>query len=113
MSKKIGIFPIVQGIRSLALHAIEETDTVTRIRGLVAKEIIDEDFAGALIEAFDTLLNLRLKDRLARSSTTVFDNLIDISNLNQLELELLKDSFKIVNKFKKFLTHHFKLSMVS
>ncbi len=78
------------------------------------KEIIDEDFAGALIEAFDTLLNLRLKDRLARSAmTTAFDNLIDISNLNQLELELLKDSFKIVNKFKKFLTHHFKLSMVS
>ncbi len=113
--KKGGIFPIVQGIRSLALqYAIEETDTVTRIRGLVTKEIIDEYFAGALIEAFDTLLNLRLKDRLARSSaTTVFDNLIDISNLNQLELELLKDSFKIVNKFKKFLTHHFKLSMVS
>ncbi len=57
--KKGGIFPIVQGIRSSALqYAIEETDTVTRIRGLVAKEIIDEDFAGALIEAFDTLLNL-------------------------------------------------------
>ena len=113
--KKGGIFPIVQGMRSLALqYAIEETDTVTRIKRLVDKEIIDEDFAGALIEAFDTLLNLRLKDRLARSAmTTAFDNLIDISNLNQLELELLKDSFKIVNKFKKFLTHHFKLSMVS
>ena len=113
--KKGGLFPIVQGVRSLALqYAIEETDTVTRIKRLVDKEIIDEDFAGALIEAFDTLLNLRLKDRLARSAmTTAFDNLIDISNLNQLELELLKDSFKIVNKFKKFLTHHFKLSMVS
>jgi CBS domain-containing protein len=113
--KKGGIFPIVQGVRSLALqHGIEETDTVGRIKALVHQGIIDEDFAGALGEAFDTLLNLRLKDRLARSASgTAFDNLIDITALNQLELELLKDSFKIVNKFKKFLSHHFKLSMVS
>jgi len=113
--KKGGIFPIVQGVRSLALqYGIEETDTVGRIKTLVYKGIIDEDFAGALGEAFDTLLNLRLKDRLARSASgTAFDNLIDITALNQLELELLKDSFKIVNKFKKFLSHHFKLSMVS
>lgn len=113
--KKGGIFPIVQGVRSLALqYGVEPTDTVSRIKGIVQKEIIDEDFAGALIEALDTLLNLRLKDRLARSAAqSAFDNLIDISNLNQLELELLKDSFKIVNKFKKFLSHHFKLSMVS
>ncbi len=113
--KKGGIFPIVQGIRSLSLQqGIEETDTVSRIKELIHKGILDEDFAGALAEAFDTLLNLRLKDRLARSASgTAFDNLIDITALNQLELELLKDSFKIVNKFKKFLSHHFKLSMVS
>jgi len=112
--KKGGIFPIVQGVRSFALqYGIEQTDTVSRIKMMVEKEIIDEDFAGALIEALDTLLNLRLKDRLMRTGANSFDNLIDISNLNQLELELLKDSFKIVNKFKKFLNHHFKLSMVS
>lgn len=113
--KKGGIFPIVQGIRSLALeNKIEETDTVTRIKKLAQKGIFDENFGGALGEALDTMLNLRLKDRLQRSNTqSAFDNFINISNLNQLELELLKDSFKIVNKFKKFLTHHFKLSMVS
>lgn len=113
--KKGGIFPIVQGIRSLALeNGVLETDTVTRIKKLSVAHILDEDFAGALIEALDTLLNLRLKDRLNRSNSgTAFDNLINLSNLNQLELELLKDSFKIVNKFKKFLTHHFKLNMVS
>ena len=113
--KKRGIFPIVQGVRSFALqYGITQTDTVSRIKMMVQKEIIDEDFSGALIEAFDTLLNLRLKDRLSRASLgNSFDNLIDISNLNQLELELLKDSFKIVNKFKKFVSHHFKLSMVS
>ena len=112
--KKGGIFPIVQGVRALALeHKIEPTDTVTRIKKLAKADVIDADFAGALTEALDTLLNLRLKERLARGESKGLDNFVNIENLNQLELELLKDSFKIVNKFKKFLTHHFKLSMVS
>lgn len=101
-------------MRALALeHKIEPTDTVTRIKKLAKLDVIDSDFAGALIEALDTLLNLRLKERLARGEGKGLDNFVNIENLNQLELELLKDSFKIVNKFKKFLMHHFKLSMVS
>ncbi len=112
--KKGGIFPIVHGVRSLALeHKIEATDTNTRIKKLAKLDVFDADFAGALIEALDTLLNLRLKERLSRSDQKMLDNFVNIENLNQLELELLKDSFKIVNKFKKFLTHHFKLSLVS
>lgn len=112
--KKGGIFPIVQGIRSLALeNGIIDTTTVGRIRELKKKNIFEEDFAGALSEAFDTLLNLRLKERMrTMHSDRKVQNEIDITNLNQLELELLKDSLKIVNKFKSFLTHHFKLNMV-
>jgi CBS domain-containing protein len=90
-----------------------ETTTVGRIRELKKINIFEQDFAGALIEAFDTLLNLRLKERLRTlQSSKQVQNEIDIGNLNQLELELLKDSLKIVNKFKSFLTHHFKLNMV-
>jgi len=112
--KKGGIFPIVHGIRALALeHKIEATDTNTRIKKLAKLDVFDADFAGALIEALDTLLNLRLKERLGRRDQKALDNFVNIEHLNQLELELLKDSLKIVNKFKKFLTHHFKLSMVS
>jgi CBS domain-containing protein len=108
--KKGGIFPIVQGIRSLALdNGIFETNTITRIRELKKLKILDESFAGAIEEAFDTLLSLRLHNRLKYNNQ---NNMIDIKNLNQLELELLKDSFKIVNKFKSFISHHFKLNMV-
>jgi CBS domain-containing protein len=112
--KKGGIFPIVHGIRALALeHKIEVSDTNSRIKRLAKMDVFDNDFAGALIEALDTLLNLRLKERLARGEQKSMDNFVNIEMLNQLELELLKDSFKIVNKFKKFLTHHFKLALVS
>ena len=112
--KKGGIFPIVHGIRSLALeHKLDATDTMTRIKKLAKLDVLDGDFAGVLMEALDTFLNLRLKERLQKGDGKGFDNFVNIETLNQLELELLKDSFKIVNKFKKFLTHHFKLSMVS
>jgi CBS domain-containing protein len=112
--KKGGIFPIVQGIRSMALeNGIHVTNTNSRMRELKKLKIVDDSFCDALEEAFDTLLNLRLQERLRYFEHEEDpDNRIDIKNLNQLELELLKDSFKIINKFKDFLTHHFKLSMV-
>ncbi|WP_458699577.1 DUF294 nucleotidyltransferase-like domain-containing protein [Sulfurospirillum sp. 1307] len=114
--KKGGIFPIVQGIRSLSLeNNIFETNTNSRIRELKRLKILEESFAGAIEEAFDTLLSLRLHDRLLhvdKEGEQNQTNMIDIKNLNQLELELLKDSFKIVNKFKSFISHHFKINMV-
>ncbi|MDD3343932.1 MAG: DUF294 nucleotidyltransferase-like domain-containing protein [Sulfurospirillaceae bacterium] len=112
--KKGGIFPIVQGVRALAMQLqIEKTPTVERIRALKALRVLDENFAEALIEAFDTLLNLRSRERLRMAEMgKEYNNMIQIDVLNQLELDLLKDSFKIVNTFKKFLTHHFKLAFV-
>lgn len=112
--KKGGIFPIVQGIRSLSLeYGVKETNTNNRIRELKTLKILDTQFANVIEEAFDTLLNIRLKERLRRiGHEEDANNLIDIQNLNKLELDLLKDSFKIVNKFKDFLTHHFKLNLV-
>ena len=114
--KKGGIFPIVQGIRSLALeNKITKTNTIDRIKELVKMGILEERFSSELIESFDTLINLRLKKRLSELEINKksIDNIINISNLNKLELDLLKDSFKIVNNFKKFIAHHFKTDMVS
>ena len=112
--KKGGIFPIVQGVRSLALeYRIEETETIRRIHALKSKKIFDEHFGDALIEAFDTLMGMRLKEQLISTERgEVRHNFIRTDKLNQLETELLKDSFKIVDQFKRFLVHHFKINMV-
>jgi CBS domain-containing protein len=40
-------------------------------------------------------------------------NFIDPKKLEKVERDLLKDSFKIVNKLKKFLSFHFHLNMVT
>lgn len=112
--KKGAIFPIVHGIRSLALEKhIYTTNTIERIKDLNDIGLIDREFSSELIESFNFLLTLRLKFRLDKIDKRLeLDNYINPSKLTMHEKDLLKDSFKIVNKFKKFVTYHFKLNMV-
>lgn len=112
--KKGGIFPIVHGARSLALeHNINETNTVERLKALNNKDIIDRETTSELIESFTFLLSLRLKFRLQKiDSKTKLDNYINPDELSTLEKDLLRDSFKIVDKFKKYLTYHYKLNIL-
>ena len=113
--KKGGIFPIVHGVRSLAIEKqIRETSTFIRLKELHKLGIIDEEFKNELTESFNFLLALRLKFRLEKTDRhEELDNYINPSKLSILEKDLLKDSLKIVNKFKKFINYHFKLSMIS
>lgn len=112
--KKGGIFPIVHGARSLSLeHGIKESNTVTRLKELNELGIIDKEFTSELIESFNFLLTLRLKARLEKMEAGIeLDNYVNPSKLNRLEKDLLKESFKIVDKFKKFLTYHYKLNII-
>ena len=41
------------------------------------------------------------------------DNYMNPKELSKLDRELLRDSLKIVNEFKKFIGYHFKLGMIS
>lgn len=109
--KKGGIFAIVHGIRILSLeHAIHLTNTTERIKELNNKGLFDRAFANELIEAYDTLQGIRLRFQLSQSEGS--DNYINPKLLNKTDRDLLKDAFKIVNTFKKFLTYHFHLGMV-
>ncbi len=112
--KKGAIFPIVHGVRSLSLeHHITVTNTIERLKKLNDLGVIDRELAGDLIESYTFLLSLRLKynlEKIDKNSTP--DNYIKPTKLTKLEKDLLKDSFKIVNQFKKFLTFHYKLNML-
>ena len=113
--KKAAVFPIVQGIRSLALREkIRETTTVKRIKILEDKKIIEKNKAAELLEAFDVVNTLRLKAQLEDiQSGKKIGNEIDTQNLGKIERDLLKDSLKIVIEFKKFINHTFKVDKIS
>lgn len=111
--KKGGIFAIVHGVRCLALeNKIETTNTIERIKELNNKGIFDKTFATELIESFDTLSSIRLKAMLHVSNEEEY-NYINPKDLDKTSRDLLKDSFKVVNKFKSFISFHFHLEMVS
>ncbi len=112
--KKGGIFIIVQSIRTLSLeHKLMRVNTIKRIKELEEKGEFDKEFASELIEAFKFLLTIKLKSNLEKMhNNETIDNYINPNNLNTMEKDLLKDSFKIVNRLKKKLEHHYKLNYV-
>jgi CBS domain-containing protein len=113
--KKTGVFPIVQGVRSLALRErIRETTTIKRIKLLVQKKVLDSELASELLEAFDVLNTIRLKAQLQKlQDAKTIDNSVDTHTLGKIERDLLKDSFSIVTNFKKFITYTFKIDKIS
>ncbi len=113
--KKGGIFPIIHGIRSLALeYRVTESNTIERIKALVEKEVLEKPFAVDLIEALGFMITLRLRFELEKAMRNEpYDNYIKPNKLNKMERDLLKDSFRIVNHFKQFVTYHFKLDRVT
>ena len=65
--KKEGIFPIVHGVRSLALahRILDETGTVPRLEALVRAGALDAHMAAELGDSLHFLMMLRLKAGLA------------------------------------------------
>lgn len=111
--KKGGIFPIVHGVRALALeHKLATTNTVERIHQLAEQGVFEPAFATDLVEAYGFLLGLRLQTRLAKLQLEQPpDNFVRPGDLNKFERDLLKDSLLIVNKFKELIRYRFNLKM--
>jgi len=112
--KKGGSFILMHGIRALALEQkIEATSTIERIKKLNDIGLIDRKFATELIESFDLILTFILQSKLLQiAQGKKPDNRVDIRNFSKLERDMLKDALKVVRELKKFITYHFKLSMV-
>jgi CBS domain-containing protein len=109
--KKGGIFPLMHGVRALALERrLVETNTVQRIRRLQGLGVLDKTFGQQLADAFDFLLGLRLSVRLEKMRLhQPLDNFVRPDGITKLERDLLKDSLQIVKRFKEVVRHHFRL----
>ncbi|WP_247894703.1 putative nucleotidyltransferase substrate binding domain-containing protein [Azospirillum argentinense] len=110
--KKAGIFPIVHGVRALALEKhMAETNTTERIWALADQGVLDRGMAGELADAFTFLSTLRLKAGLDGSvSGTQTDNLVRTESLGKLDRDQFKDCLALVKKFKELLAYHFHLN---
>ncbi|MEJ2766719.1 DUF294 nucleotidyltransferase-like domain-containing protein [Photobacterium sp. MCCC 1A19761] len=111
--KRGGIFPIVHGIRALALeHAIADNNTFARIDQLTHRRVLESDTASNLSEALKLFIKLRLRQQLSQHQDPQSRGLqqhLDISVLSRAERDLLRHSLHVVKKFKEWLGYHYQI----
>lgn len=111
--KKGGIFPIVHGVRTLALqHRVLETNTFKRIDALRDQGVLKKQQAGDLVEALSIFVQIRLQQQLARLDDEAFNespNLILPEQLDRLDKDLLREALHVVKEFKKHLSNRYHL----
>ena len=112
--KKAGIFPIVHGVRSLALaRHVGATSTAERINALVADGTLDAALGQELVQSLHFLMGLRLQAGLMEIDTgrPVTGN-ADPRHLSSLERDLLKDALAVVKRFKALLHQRLRLDLL-
>ena len=113
--KKAGIFPIVHGVRSIALeNKVSDTNTFKRLEVLVERGVLHKDLGDNLAEALSYFVQVRLQQQIERYSDNPAErdqvpNEINIKLLTALERQLLRDALTVVKDFKKYLIQRFHL----
>jgi CBS domain-containing protein len=107
--KKGGIFPIVHGVRSLAIErGLTETNTVERLQKLGELGVLKPNFARDLARALNYLMTLRLDAQLSAAAS---GSLLRPATLTSMDRDLLRDSFQVVKQLRDLLRYHFKTNM--
>lgn len=109
--KKAGSFPLVHGVRSLALaHRVQATGTMARIEALVAAGALEPGLATDLGDSLHFFMGLKLKLGLAAlEAGQAPGGGIDVGRLTSLDRDLLKDTLAVVKRFKQMLRLRFHL----
>ena len=109
--KKAGTFPLVHGLRSLALaHGINATSTQDRALALVAAGKLPANLADDLIDSPHFFMGLKLKIGLQKLETGhAATDAIQVEKLSSLDRDLLKDTLVVVRQFKTLLNQRFHL----
>lgn len=109
--KKQGLFPIVHGVRSLALRAgLDASATAARLEALAAGGHIERALATDVLESLYFFMGLRLKAGLAEQEAGhEVTGQVDPARMSSLERDLLKDTLEVVKRFRRMLRLSFRL----
>jgi len=113
--KKAGIFPLVHGIRSLALEKhLPQTGTAERVAALVSAGVLPADIAREVVDSLHFFMALKLKVGLEaiELGRDRDGRVIDLDKLSTLDRDLLKDTLGVVKRFKARLRQRYRLDML-
>ncbi len=108
--KKLGIFPLVHGVRALALeHRITALGTADRLAALVTAGHMDEGFARDLTDALRLFMGMKLASNLRQiAEGRAPGNALRLGDLGTLDRQALKEALAIVRGFKQWLSRHYR-----
>src|SRR3546814_20566454 len=98
--KKGAVFPIVHGLRTLALrHRIHHNNSFDRAQALVTAGVLSSELGRDLQQALAVFMRLRLIQQLADLDAGKPDgNLVALLALRRLDRALLRDALRVVNR---------------
>jgi CBS domain-containing protein len=110
--KKGGVFPVVHGLRCLALrHRIGPRNSFERCAALHAAGALPAELARDLPQALSVFHRLRLGEQLqALQEGRAADNHVRVDRLRRLDRELLRDALRVVKEFRQHVRISFHLS---
>jgi CBS domain-containing protein len=109
--KKGGVFPLVHGLRALALrHGVTDRNSFQRAENIAAAGGMSVELARDVQQALSVFMRLRLGQQLqgARRGEPP-DNYLRVTELRRLDRELLRDALGVVDAFKGLLKRSFHL----
>lgn len=109
--KKAGIFPLVHGIRTMALEQdiLHLPSSRDRLKALVQARVINQERATTLNEALEFFMSQRLA--VALSTQDKYARQVDPMTLSALERDVLKECLSVVKSFKTQLRQHYQLEI--
>jgi CBS domain-containing protein len=112
--KKVGTFPLVHGIRSMALaQHLTAVSTVQRIEALAACGKLPAKMGADLIDSLHFFMGLKLKVGLQEMDTGhAISGGIQLEKLSSLDRDLLNDTLDVVKQFKVLLNQRFHLEVM-
>ncbi len=112
--KKAGLFPLVHGVRSLALaHHVRATSTADRVEALCAAGQLPERLGTDLMDSLHFFMGLRLKAGLREmQSGRAPTDRVTVEQLSSLDRDLLRDTLAVVKQFKALLSQRFHLDVL-
>ena len=110
--KRGGVFPIVHGLRCLALkHGIAHRNSFARCEALVQAGALDAALGRDVAQALAVLQRMRLDAQLATlDAGGVPDNRLQPDTLRRLDRELLRDALRVVRAFQQHVRLAFYLT---
>ncbi|MGG5820464.1 DUF294 nucleotidyltransferase-like domain-containing protein [Falsiroseomonas sp. HW251] len=112
--KRSGIFPIVHGVRVMAIdRGSTANSTAARIGALAdAGGIFDRDFGRELLSALRVFMEFRLRSQLeaVRRGSMEGESLVFPSRLSPGDRDLLRDALRIVRQFREIVSSRYKLN---